>query len=76
VTEAIVVGKCADAALAEPGDYVLWGRGVDHSWEAEQDSVVLIVRWPSVPGYRVEAEPAAEHTAEHTGELAAEQGEH
>jgi hypothetical protein len=39
--------------LTEPGDYVVWGRGVDHSWLAEQESVVLTVRWPSVPGYRV-----------------------
>jgi quercetin dioxygenase-like cupin family protein len=40
--------------LGEPGDYVVWGRGVDHSWYAERESVVLTVRWPSVPGYRVE----------------------
>ncbi|TDC27881.1 signal peptidase I [Micromonospora sp. 15K316] len=40
--------------LGEPGDYVVWGPGVDHSWYAEQESVVLTVRWPSVPGYRVE----------------------
>ncbi|TDC79379.1 signal peptidase I [Micromonospora sp. KC606] len=40
--------------LAEPGDYVLWGRGVDHTWYAERESVLLTVRWPSVPGYRVE----------------------
>lgn len=40
--------------LREPGDYVVWGRGVDHSWYAERDSVVLTVRWPSVPGYRVD----------------------
>ncbi|MFI7607708.1 signal peptidase I [Micromonospora sp. NPDC049366] len=39
--------------LGEPGDYVVWGRGVDHSWYAETESVVLTVRWPSVPGYRV-----------------------
>ncbi|MEO3777701.1 signal peptidase I [Micromonospora sp. B11E3] len=39
--------------LSEPGDYVVWGRGVDHSWYAERESVVLTVRWPSVPGYRV-----------------------
>ncbi|MBW8794243.1 MAG: signal peptidase I [Streptomyces sp.] len=37
--------------LEEQGDYVVWGRGVDHSWVAEDDSVVLTVRWPSVPGY-------------------------
>ncbi|MEV5765095.1 signal peptidase I [Micromonospora sp. NPDC052213] len=40
--------------LREPGDYVVWGRGVDHSWYAECEAVVLTVRWPSVPGYRVE----------------------
>jgi hypothetical protein len=37
--------------LTTPGDYVLWHAGVDHSWQAEQDSVVLTVRWPSIPGY-------------------------
>ncbi|MEU2791727.1 signal peptidase I [Streptomyces sp. NPDC007100] len=39
--------------LEEQGDYVVWGRGVDHSWTAEEESVVLTVRWPSVPGYSV-----------------------
>ncbi|WP_250030664.1 signal peptidase I [Paractinoplanes maris] len=40
--------------LTDPGDYVVWGRGVDHSWLAEEeDTVVLTVRWPSVPGYKV-----------------------
>jgi hypothetical protein len=36
--------------LAEQGDYVVF-HGVSHSWEAEEASVVLAVRWPSVPGY-------------------------
>ncbi|MFH8257705.1 signal peptidase I [Streptomyces roseolus] len=39
--------------LEREGDYVVWGRGVDHSWFAEKESVVLTVRWPSVPGYAV-----------------------
>jgi hypothetical protein len=39
--------------LRQPGDYVVWGRGTDHSWCAEVESVVLTVRWPSVPGYAV-----------------------
>ncbi|MFD0306145.1 signal peptidase I [Streptomyces sp. NPDC127119] len=45
--------------LEEQGDYVVWGQGVDHSWVAEDESVVLTVRWPSVPGYAVphEEEP-------------------
>src|ERR1022692_5301243 len=38
--------------LAEPGDYVVF-RGVDHSWMPEEESVVLGVRWPSIPGYAV-----------------------
>lgn len=39
--------------LARQGDYIVWGPGVDHSWRAEEPSVVLTVRWPSIPGYRV-----------------------
>lgn len=35
--------------LKRQGDYVVWGPGIDHSWQAEQDSIVLTVRWPSVP---------------------------
>ncbi|MFG2596458.1 signal peptidase I [Streptomyces sp. NPDC048462] len=42
--------------LEEQGDYVVWGHGVDHSWFAEEESVVLTVRWPSVPGYAVTPE--------------------
>ncbi|MGW8380824.1 signal peptidase I [Streptomyces sp. ODS28] len=48
-----------DVVLSEQGDYVVWGKGVDHSWEAEEESVVLTVRWPSVAGYRVPDEVGA-----------------
>jgi quercetin dioxygenase-like cupin family protein len=41
--------------LERQGDYVVWGPGVDHSWRAEEESVVLTVRWPSVAGYAVTA---------------------
>ena len=33
--------------LAAPGDYVLY-RGVGHGWQAEEPSVVLVIRWPSL----------------------------
>lgn len=33
--------------LDRQGDYVVWGPGIDHSWQAEADSVVITVRWPS-----------------------------
>jgi quercetin dioxygenase-like cupin family protein len=34
--------------LERQGDYVVWGPGIDHSWHAEDDSVVVTVRWPSI----------------------------
>jgi hypothetical protein len=34
--------------LEREGDYVIWGPGIDHSWQAEEDSVVVTVRWPSL----------------------------
>jgi hypothetical protein len=36
--------------LDRPGAYIVFG-GVSHSWEAEDDSITICVRWPSVPGY-------------------------
>lgn len=35
--------------LQHEGDYAIWGPGIDHSWHAEEDSVVITVRWPSLP---------------------------
>jgi quercetin dioxygenase-like cupin family protein len=35
--------------LAEQGDYVLWGPGINHTWQALDDAVVITVRWPSTP---------------------------
>jgi quercetin dioxygenase-like cupin family protein len=35
------------ADFTEPGDYVMWGPGTGHSWEALADSIVMTVRWPS-----------------------------
>jgi hypothetical protein len=37
----------ASVILGRQGDYVLWGPGIDHTWEALSDSVVVTVRWPS-----------------------------
>jgi quercetin dioxygenase-like cupin family protein len=33
--------------LTRQGDYVMWGPGIDHTWEALDDSVIITVRWPS-----------------------------
>lgn len=42
-------GSEETVVLAKQGDYALWGPGVDHLWTAEEESVVLTVRWPSQP---------------------------
>jgi hypothetical protein len=34
--------------LEKQGDYAAWGPGIDHSWEAITESVVITVRWPSL----------------------------
>jgi hypothetical protein len=36
--------------LTRQGDYVVF-HGIGHSWHAEEESVVMSVRWPSIPGY-------------------------
>ena len=36
--------------LEKQGDYLTWGPGIDHSWEALTESIVLTVRWPSAAG--------------------------
>ncbi|WP_293330512.1 hypothetical protein [Microcoleus sp. CAWBG58] len=36
--------------LSREGDYALWLPGVPHYWSAEEDSVIVTVRWPSVSG--------------------------
>lgn len=41
-----------DVTLSEQGDYVLWHQ-IDHSWHADEESTVMTVRWPSVPGHAV-----------------------
>ena len=35
--------------LERAGDYAVWGPGIDHTWQAEADAVVITVRWPSLP---------------------------
>ena len=38
--------------LAEQGDYIVF-HGRDHTWVAEEASVVVSIRWPSLPGFDV-----------------------
>lgn len=39
-----------EVVLAREGDYALWQPGVPHHWAAEGPTIVLSVRWPSLPG--------------------------
>ena len=41
--------ETTDALLEKDGDYALWPPYVEHDWVADEDSVILTVRWPSLP---------------------------
>ena len=41
----VVQFRGKEALLEKPGDYVMWGEGTDHKWQAQEDSVVMTVRW-------------------------------
>jgi hypothetical protein len=47
----LVAGKCqielstGSFVLSEPGDYAMWGPGVDHTWDIIDDSTLISVRW-------------------------------
>ncbi|WP_027345411.1 hypothetical protein [Hamadaea tsunoensis] len=37
-----------EVLMERQGDYAVWGPGIEHTWEALEDSVILTVRWPSL----------------------------
>ncbi len=39
-----------EVVLGEEGDYALWPPDLPHSWRAEEETLVVTVRWPSLPG--------------------------
>ncbi len=39
-----------EVLLAREGDFALWEPGVPHFWRPEGPTIVLTVRWPSLPG--------------------------
>jgi hypothetical protein len=47
--------------LEREGDFALWQPGVPHEWQAHGPTVVISVRWPSLPGdsFRVAPPPDA-----------------
>ena len=44
-----IEGGVHEVVLNEPGDYVVYGPEIPHTWEAPEDCIVLSVRAPSVP---------------------------
>jgi hypothetical protein len=49
-----------EVLLARQGDYAMWGPGIDHHWSADEESVVLTVRWPSLASREGTAAPGAD----------------
>jgi hypothetical protein len=44
-----VMFRDQSVTLAKQGDFVMWGKGHDHKGRALEDSLLLTVRWPSIP---------------------------
>lgn len=44
-----VIFRDQETNLKQQGDYVMWGPGTDHTFNVTEDSVVLTIRWPSIP---------------------------
>ncbi|KAA8499369.1 hypothetical protein FVE85_6954 [Porphyridium purpureum] len=42
--------RSTKVTLAKQGDFVVWGPNMPHTWTTLKDSLVLTVRWPSIPG--------------------------
>ena len=53
-----------EVLLTREGDYVLWETGGPHYWEAERDTLIFTVRWPSLPGDSLPWDSEASHTHE------------
>lgn len=51
--------------LTNEGDYLMWGPGIGHLWHAEDDSIVLPIRWPSRPTVQLPDPPGDCVTTEH-----------
>lgn len=43
-----------EVSLVQPGDYVLWGPNISHSWTAAETSTLLVIRYPSLPNDSIE----------------------
>lgn len=43
------VFKTQNVTLVKEGDYVFFPSGTPHSWIADEDCLILTVRWPSIP---------------------------
>ncbi len=44
----VLVFPAEEVLLEKEGDFVLFGPGVPHSYRAEEESLILAIRWPSI----------------------------
>ncbi len=52
-------GQSIEVLLAEPGDFIVWGPGLRHSWYPVQASTMLTVKWKRRPNQGVLASARA-----------------
>ena len=39
--------------LTKKGDYLFYDAGVAHSWRAIENTTIISIRWPSIPGDQI-----------------------
>jgi cupin superfamily acireductone dioxygenase involved in methionine salvage len=39
--------NCRKVRLKHEGDYVIWREDIEHTWQMQEDSVILTLRWGS-----------------------------
>jgi hypothetical protein len=47
-------GKTYEMSMSIPGDFIVFGPGVPHSWEALEECLVISIRFPSIDRDQVE----------------------
>ena len=56
-----------EVLLTREGDFALWEPGVPHFWRPEGPTIILTVRWPSLPGDSMSVPPPSAEPAKNPG---------
>jgi quercetin dioxygenase-like cupin family protein len=41
----LIIFRDREVELSKPSDYVIYTKGIEHRWLAQEDSIILTIRW-------------------------------